>query len=311
MNISNGVWPTMVTPFTLTNEIDYEALERVVDWYIKHQVNGLFAVCQSSEMFRLSLEERVGIAAFVKEKASGRVPVIASGHISDSHEDQLKELSLMAKTGIDALVLITNRLALEDESDEIWIANMEKLLNKLPEDIPLGLYECPYPYKRIISPEIIKWCGDTGRFFFLKDTCGDIQNIERKYAAAQGTQLKIYNANSSTLLETLQLGVAGYSGVMANFHPYLYVWLHRKWKEDPESAAHLIRLLSVTSFIEKQLYPVNAKYFLMLEGIFDNYHCRTKNHEEFTETHKLETEHLYHLSKSLSNKYPLPKPLSI
>ncbi|GJM75480.1 hypothetical protein HMSSN036_76960 [Paenibacillus macerans] len=81
--MAGGVWPTMVTPFTAGGEIDYEAQARAVEWYIAHGVNGLFAVCQSSEMFHLSLEERVKLAAFIKEKAAGRVPVIASGHISD------------------------------------------------------------------------------------------------------------------------------------------------------------------------------------------------------------------------------------
>ena len=55
----NGVYPVMLTPFTENNEVDYEALGKLIDWYIEKGVNGLFADCQSSEMFFLSLEERV------------------------------------------------------------------------------------------------------------------------------------------------------------------------------------------------------------------------------------------------------------
>ncbi len=146
--IPAGVWPTMITPFTESNEIDYDALERLIDWYIGHGVDGLFAVCQSSEMFFLSKEERVKLAAFVKEKAAGRVPVIASGHISDKYEDQVEELKALADTGIDALVLITNRLSSEGEPDATWKRNLEKLLKELPEETPLGFYECPFPYKK-------------------------------------------------------------------------------------------------------------------------------------------------------------------
>ena len=69
---AGGVWPVMLTPFTDHNEVDYPALERLTEWYIENGVSGLFAVCQSSEMFFLSLEERVKIAGFVKEKAAGR-----------------------------------------------------------------------------------------------------------------------------------------------------------------------------------------------------------------------------------------------
>ena len=100
-----GEWPTMLTPFR-DGAVDYPALEALVEWYIAHGVSGLFAVCQSSEMFFLSLEERVGIARFVNEKAAGRVPVIASGHISDSFEDQVHELTAMTGTGVDAVCLL-------------------------------------------------------------------------------------------------------------------------------------------------------------------------------------------------------------
>ena len=59
---NDGVWPVMLTPFTDDNEVDYEALGKLVDWYIENGVAGLFADCQSSEMFYLSLEERIKIA---------------------------------------------------------------------------------------------------------------------------------------------------------------------------------------------------------------------------------------------------------
>ena len=52
-----GAWPVMLTPFTEEGKVDYKGLERLIEWYIENGVSGLFAVCQSSEMFFLSLEE--------------------------------------------------------------------------------------------------------------------------------------------------------------------------------------------------------------------------------------------------------------
>ena len=304
-NFPSGVWPTMLTPFTEKNEVDFKALESVIEWYIKNNVDGLFAVCQSSEMICLSLEEKLSVAKFVKEKANGRVPVIASGHTSDSFEDQVKEINLMAGIGVDAVVLITNRLAKEDESDEVWKSNLEKLLSEIPVDVALGFYECPFPYKRIISPELLKWCADTGRFYFLKDTSCDIENIKAKLEAVKGSGLKIYNANTATLLETLKLGVAGYSGIMANFHPDLYKWLVNNWSNKPEKARQLSNFLSIASLIEKQLYPVNAKYNLELEGINIKINTRTKDHNEFTATNRLEIVQLFELTKEFSKQYKI------
>lgn len=56
----------MLTPYTEDNKIDYPALEKLTEWYFENDCDGLFAVCQSSEMFQLTLEERCKIAAAVK-----------------------------------------------------------------------------------------------------------------------------------------------------------------------------------------------------------------------------------------------------
>ena len=275
----NGVYPVMLTPFTENNEVDYEALGKLIDWYIEKGVNGLFADCQSSEMFFLSLEERVKIGEFVKKHADGRVPVVTSGHISDSLEDQAKELTAIAGTGADAVILLTNRLAKENESDEVWLENLKKLLEMIPKDVPLGFYECPYPYKRIISPELLKWCADT--------SC-DIENMKAKLEVIKGTNLKLFNANTSTLLETLELGASGYSGVMANFHPELYVKLCNIYKEDPSKARKIADFLTVASLIERQVYPVNAKFYQKSIGNFNSIMTRTRDIKELNATGILE-----------------------
>ncbi|MCR8635694.1 dihydrodipicolinate synthase family protein [Paenibacillus radicis (ex Xue et al. 2023)] len=293
--IAKGVWPTMVTPFTNSNQVDYFALEQLVEWYINQGVAGLFAVCQSSEMFFLTLDERTSIAKFVVEKARGRVQVIASGHISESMEDQVTELQAIAASGVQAIVLVSNRLAKQDESDEVWKRNAETLLSAIP-DIAFGIYECPFPYKRLISPELLAWCESTGRFTFLKDTCCHTGHIQEKLNAVRGGGLNIYNANTATLLETLKIGVQGYSGIMANFHPDLYVWLTRHFEDQPERAERLQHFLGMSSVIESQYYPVNAKYYLSLEGLPIGLHTRTKDHNLLTYSNRREVEQLFALT---------------
>ncbi len=296
-----GVWPTMITPYKPDGGVDYDALKKMIDWYIQNKVQGLFAVCQSSEMFFLSLEERAEVSKFVKTYVNGRVPVIASGHISENISDQITELNKIAETGVDAVILITNRLAAENEPDSIFINNLEKILSSLPKDIPLGFYECPYPYKRLISPRIIEYCLKTGRFYFIKDTSCDVANIKEKMQLVKNTQMKLYNANSATLLDTLPLGVEGYCGVMANFHPALYDWLLRNWQNEAQKSRKLMNFLSLASQIERQLYPVNAKYHFNLEGIEMRDFSRSKDSRTFTSANRLEVEQLHELANSVSS----------
>ncbi len=297
----NGVWPVMLTPFTKEGEVDYPALEKLVDWYIENGVDGLFAVCQSSEMFFLTLEERLEVAKYVLKASAGRVPVIASGHVSDSMEDQIAEINAMADTGVAAVILITNRLAKEDESDETWRKNCARLLEGIRKDVPLGFYECPYPYKRLITVENIKWCASTGRFYFLKDTCCDLAQIQEKLGAIKGTNLKLYNANTTTLLDSLRAGAAGFSGVMANFHPKLYGWLCKNVED--ERAEELEAFLSVASLIERQYYPVNAKYHLKdIEKLPIETTCRVKDAEGMSKTFETEVQMLDELARSHERK---------
>ncbi|WP_346243825.1 dihydrodipicolinate synthase family protein [Shouchella clausii] len=261
-----GVWPVMLTPFK-DREIDYQALEELIQWYLASGVSGLFAVCQSSEMFHLTDRECQELASFIKEKAGGTVPVIASGHTADRLEQQAEQIIQMHETGVDAVVLITNRLANEEDGEEVFEENLHRLLAMIPAHIALGLYECPFPYKRLLSPNMLKKLAHTNRFYFLKDTSCDIKQIEAKLKVVKGTPLRVYNANTATLLSTLRAGVVGYSGVMANFQPDLYSWLMQNYEIHPQTANELQHFLSMTALIERQHYPANAKYYLHQEGL--------------------------------------------
>lgn len=125
----------------------------------------------------------------------------------------------MAEEGADAVIVISNHFCRSGEGDEIWLENCEKVLSQLDPAIDMGIYECPHPYKRLLSPQVLKYLADTGRFYFMKDTCCDADEIRRRLDILKGTSFGLYNANSATLLETLQAGAAGFSGVMANMHP--------------------------------------------------------------------------------------------
>ncbi len=292
------VWPTMVTPFKDDLSIDYEALEKLVDWYIERGVSGLFAVCQSSEMHQLSLRERVELSSAVMKFAAGRVPVISSGHISDSPEDQIEEIKAIADTGVDAVILVSNLLAEESESDLVWKERMETVLSSISNDIRLGLYECPYPYKRLISDDLLKWIVSTERFYYLKDTCCDIDVIKDRSKIAAGSNLKLYNANAATLLGSLQTGYSGYCGIMTNFHPELYVKLCDTWFEDTEKGKNLQNLIGLASVVEYQYYPVNAKYLLQLEGLGFSLKSRKQDYLGFTGSMKMEIEQMREVTKS-------------
>ena len=291
LNAIEGLWPVMLTPFTDEGEIDFPSLERLIAWYEDKGATGLFAVCQSSETFFLNLRERVALVRFIKEHA--HVPVIASGHVACGLQAQAEELKQIGDAGADALILITNRLVFPGKPQQSMIPALEYLLGELDPALPLGFYECPYPFKRLITDEELKWAAESGRFRFMKDTCCDRELIRRRVEILQGSPLKLFNANSTTYLDSLRDGAAGFSGVMMNFHMDLYRWLFDNWQKEPEKAEDLQSFLTLFSEIERQYYPVNAKYHLMaIEHVFSSIHTRTLPAEGLTETFREEVRHM-------------------
>lgn len=282
---------TMITPYNKDGGIDYETVDKYVDWYYKSGIQGIFSVCQSSEIFNLTLEERVALNKRVYERAkalekSGTRPfsVMSSGHISNTIEEQAKELNEIYRSGTDALTLITNRLDPNNEGDDVFIENAEKLLALLPPEAKLGLYECPFPYQRLMTPKLFDWCIKTGRFYYMKDTCCDANEIARRVKQLEGSSLKLLNANCQTLLESMRSGAHGYCGIMCNFHPKLYAWLAENFEKDPENADMVQSFIGTFGFIERGLaYPLSAKYNMTLCGMETENLGRTKMSGEFTD----------------------------
>jgi len=268
---ADGVWPVMLTPFTESGGIDWPAVDALVEWYVDAGVAGLFAVAQSSEMYELSDAERLDLAARVVDRAGGRVPVVAGGTFAGTVEEQAAFVDRMADTGVDAVVAITSMLTDEAASDDDWLATARDLLART--DAPLGLYECPAPYRRLLSPELLGRLAETGRFRFLKDTSRDVDAVAAKVTAAEGTPLSVYNANLPTLVETLEAGAAGYSGTAANVYPGLVAWLCANHRA-PEATGLDQYLTAVDRAIHHQ-YPGLAKLYHARAGREMTTVCRT------------------------------------
>jgi 4-hydroxy-tetrahydrodipicolinate synthase len=282
-----GVWPTMIAAFDAAGNLDLTGNAQITENLISKGADGLFAVCQSSEMFMLTLEEKVALAKCVVEAAAGRVPVIASGHTSESIEDQIEELSAMAKTGADAVVLVSNRLAKENEDSTVLINNLKRIMEAIP-NVKFGVYECPYPYRRLLTDEELNWCIESKRIIFLKDVSCDIEIQKRRVKIAHGSELKLFNANTETLMDSLIEGYDGYNGVMGNFHIDIYKWLFENYAVDAVQARKLQNELTIAGEIEKIAYPINAKYHMQQDHVSMTLFSRRLEQEVFTEERKQE-----------------------
>ncbi|MEO1249092.1 MAG: dihydrodipicolinate synthase family protein [Pseudomonadota bacterium] len=280
MNTIKGITAVMLTPFTDEGEIDWGGCERLVEWYLANGIDTIFAVCQSSEMHHLTLRERVELARFVVKRVNGRVPVLASGHVSYTVDDQIDELTAVAGTGIDCLVLVTNRFPANASAKTADVdAAFQDLLDRLPGDIPLGLYECPQPFRRLLTDDQVRFAAETGRFVFMKDVSCERETVKRRARIAAGSPLSIVNASAAIAWPAMQATGAGFSGVFSNFHPDLYAWLMRHGAERPDVADRLSTHLVLAAMAESQGHPAVGKLWHQRLGTFESIKCRSIDYD--------------------------------
>jgi len=258
----------MLTPFTDDNTIDYAGMDSLTDFYITTGANGLFANCYSSEMNFLSQEERVQLTKAVVNISAGRVPVISTGTFYTTTEENIDFIKRIYDQGVDAVILISSILVNENESEDVLKKKVDRILNSTGS-IPLGMYECPTPYKRLLSVEMMKWLADTGRFLCYKDTSCNSASIKIKIDAVRGSRLKIYDAHTPNAFSSMQDGAAGLTPISANFFPELYVHFLELFKSGCYKKQKELgdKMSIMDKVIHQQSYPLAAKMFLKKRGI--------------------------------------------
>ena len=267
----------MLTPFKNNGAIDYEALTELTEFYLEAGVTGLFANCLSSEMYELHDYEKLNVIKHVVRLVNGLVPVVACGSFGDTISKQAAFIKEVNDTGVDAVILITSMMAGQREPDIILTQRVLQLM-ELTGEIRLGLYECPVPYKRILSPSQLGQLVATGRITYLKDTCLDIQQVKAKLAAVNNDAFGLYDAYMVHAVESLKAGAAGVSCIQGNFFPELIVWLCRHYN-DPvrsEEVNTAQQFLTDRMDLMHDVYPLIAKYYLQKRGLSTTTFTRRK-----------------------------------
>lgn len=299
-----GFIPVMLTPFHENGEIDFEGLGRLTELYVEAGASGLFANCLSSEMFELTENERLQVIKQTIKSASG-LPVVATGSFGKSIQEQADFVKKVHDAGADAVIILANAIAEIQESDEVFEDKMMQLLS-LTENIPLGLYECPVPYKRLVSADILSRLSRTERVIYHKDTCLDIEQIKAKIKATEGQNFGLYDAYMVHAVDSLKAGSAGLSCIQGNYFPELIVWLCDNYNKEEL----LEEIQKVQDFLVKQMdvmhhvYPTVSKLFLQKRNFPISTFTR-RNVGKISPSVASDIETLYLAYKDLQDTIPL------
>jgi 4-hydroxy-tetrahydrodipicolinate synthase len=262
--------PVMITPFNLKAKVDLEAVSTLIDFYLAAGVKGFFANCLSSEMYSITEDERLELTRHVVKYVNGRVPVVATSSFGLTIDDKAEFTKRIYDTGIDAAILITGHYANIEDSDEILLRNFERMF-KLTGTIPLGMYECPAPYKRILGAGVFSQLLSSGRFVYHKDTSISLESVQAKLEVVKTANkgFEFYDAHSPNAMYSLQMGAKGMSSISGNFYPEILVWMVNN-ATDPAKQEEVKWLQGEISRVDPLIhiaYPMSAKYFLRKRGL--------------------------------------------
>ena len=200
----DGIYSLMLTPYFEDRTIDYATYEKYTEWQVSQGVDHLFAVCGSSEMTMLTLEERLKLATLTA-KHKGNTTIVATANIEDTLEGNIEEIKKMEQTGVDGLVLTTKGLGDDDDKIVDYIA---KLLDVAT--LPVFLYEFPGFRPHLMSGKAYGELAKTGKIWGIKDTTSTFEGIKDKIDNKYDST--IIQANMPFLWDSY---VAGARGVMA------------------------------------------------------------------------------------------------
>jgi 4-hydroxy-tetrahydrodipicolinate synthase len=157
-----------------------------------------------------------------------------------------------------------------EDSDDVLLKNFDRMF-KLTGRIPLGMYECPAPYKRIIGADVFKTLLSANRLVYHKDTSIDLEKVKAKIDILKETnnKLEFYDAHSPNAMYSLRMGAKGMSSISGNFYPEILVWMVNN-ANNPDKQENVKWLQGEINRVDPLIhiaYPMSAKYFLRKRGL--------------------------------------------
>ncbi len=118
MSISvSGVLPVLHTPLTDSEQIDWHALRREIDWVFDVGADGIVAA-MVSEVLRLTIDERLQLTEQMVEAARGRGAVVTS--VGSESTRQALELARHAEASGCTAVMAIPPISTALSDDQLW-----------------------------------------------------------------------------------------------------------------------------------------------------------------------------------------------
>ncbi len=214
MSIFTGAGVALVTPFKEDLSVDYDQLEKFIDFQIDNGTDSIVICGTSGEASTMSHDEQIEVVSACVSHVNGRVPVIA-GAGANCTDEALNLAKRSEKAGADGLLVVTPyyNKATQKGLEEYYTTVGNSV------DIPIIMYNVPGRTGTNIQPATaVKIAKSVDNIVAIKEASGDIGQVATFAALADGC-LDIYSGNDDQVVPLLALGGKGVISVLSNVAP--------------------------------------------------------------------------------------------
>lgn len=258
-----GILPALITPFDKDENIDFDALAKIIEKQLADGVHGFAVLGTSGEYYAMSHEERAQVLKFVKKQVDGRVPLIAGTNAPSTRE--VIALTKAAKEiGYDTVLLSAPFYALP--SNEELIAHFHKVLAAV--DVELVLYNYPIRSGVDVGMEIMEAFKDNERVIGIKESSGNLLRA-MEINATFGTKMPISCGSDDQALDFFIWGATSWICGPANFLAPQVVRFYNAFEAGNIMEAKRIieGLFPVMACLEESKFIQKLKYGAELAGV--------------------------------------------
>lgn len=209
----SGSIVALVTPMHRDGAVDWEALQRLVEWHVAEGTNAIVAVGTTGESATLDVDEHLAVIKAVVKTAAGRLAVIA-GTGANSTREAIELTRAAVATGADASLLVTPYY--NKPTQEGLYLHYKAIAEAV--DLPHILYNVPGRTGVDMQNATVARLASLPTIVGIKDATG---NLERgaELIRLVGDRMAVYSGDDATAHELILLGARGNISVTANVAP--------------------------------------------------------------------------------------------
>jgi 4-hydroxy-tetrahydrodipicolinate synthase len=209
----HGSMVALVTPMQVDGSLDYQALERLVEFHIENGTDAIVSVGTTGESPTLNEADHCEVIRKTVDYAAGRVPVIA-GTGSNSTREAI-DLTLAAmEVGADACLLVSPYY--NKPTQEGLFQHFKAIAEAVA--IPQILYNVPGRTACDMLPGTVARLANISNIVGIKEATGDLQRAQELLESC-GDDLDLYSGDDATAREFMLMGGKGVISVTANVAP--------------------------------------------------------------------------------------------